>query len=108
LGNGYIYLLECVSDWETTYKIGYTRNKDIKKRIKGLQTGNKDRISCVELFYSKHGRKIETSLHNLYSHKRMVGEWFSLELFDVANFQMSCEKLEENFNMLEEYDNPFL
>jgi len=101
-------LLECVSDWETTYKIGYTRNKDIKKRIKGLQTGNKDRIKCIDSFESFHGRKVETALHNLYSYKNEGGEWFKLELNDIINFKNACQKLEENFTLLDQYQNPFL
>ena len=108
MGKGYIYLFECVSDWETTYKIGYTRNKDFKKRISGLQTGNKDKIRCVEYFTSLHGRKVETAMHNLYSYKRKGGEWFDLELSDITNFQNACQKLEDNFTILEEHNNPFL
>ncbi|NPV12878.1 MAG: hypothetical protein HPY57_13990 [Ignavibacteria bacterium] len=102
--NGYIYLFKCVSDYETTYKIGYTRNKDFKKRIKGLQTGNKDKITCIDFFKTKYGRMVETTLHNLYSHKRKGGEWFELDLQDVVNFKLSCQKIEDNFKALELYN----
>ena len=97
---GYIYLLECSSDWETTYKIGYTKNQDISKRIKGLQTGNKDRIKCVTFFETNHGRKVETALHNLLSYKNQGGEWFNLTLDEVVNFKSFCKKLESNFDAL--------
>jgi hypothetical protein len=107
LAKGYIYLLECVSDWETTYKIGYTRNKDIKKRIKNLQTGNKDKIKCIDSFESMHGRKVETAMHNFYSFKRQGGEWFNLDNTDVLNFQLLCQKLEDNFDILDNFNNPF-
>jgi hypothetical protein len=108
LAKGYIYLLECVSDYETTYKIGYTRNKDTKQRIKNLQTGNKDKIKCIDLFETHHGRKVETALHNMYSFKRQGGEWFDLGLDDVLNFQKACSQIEENYDILEKYDNPFI
>lgn len=109
MAKGYVYLLECVSDYETSYKIGYTRNKDIKKRIKNLQTGNKDKIKCIDFYCSeKYARKIETSLHNFYSFKRQGGEWFDLDNTDIINFQYLCHKLEENFELLEKYNNPFL
>ena len=107
MAKGYIYLFECVSDWEVTYKIGYTRNRDFKIRIKNLQTGNKDKIKCIDYFETNHGRKIETSIHNLYSHKRQGGEWFELELTDITNFRNLCQKLETNFNILESSNNEF-
>ena len=101
-------MFECVSDYDTTYKIGYTRNKDFKKRISALQTGNKDKIKCIDYFMSFHGCKIETALHNLYSYKNEGGEWFYLELNDIINFKNVCQKLEDNFTTLKEYNNPFL
>ena len=108
MAKGYIYLLECVSNWDTTYKIGYTRNKDIKKRIKGLQTGNKDKIVCIDKFESTPGRTVETALHNFYSYKRQVGEWFELEFEDVLSFQDICKRIEENLDLLEKSNNPFI
>ena len=109
MAKGYVYLLECVSDYETTYKIGYTRNKDIKKRIRGLQTGNKDKIKCIDVFESqKHAKKIEIALHSFYSYKRKVGEWFDLDFSDVNKFQLICGKVEENFDILENNNNSFI
>lgn len=96
----YIYLLECISDWETTYKIGYTKHKDVYKRIKGLQTGNKDRIKCIDVFETKHGRKVETALHNMYSFKNKGGEWFDLDLSHIVKFQDMCKKIEENLDII--------
>lgn len=108
MAKGFIYLLECCSDWETIYKIGYTRNKDIKKRIRGLQTGNKDKIKCVYMFPSIHGRQVETSLHHFYSFKRKNGEWFELELNDVVVFKETCQKIEDNLTLLKKFNNPFI
>ena len=107
--NGYIYLFETVSTYETKYKIGYTRNKaTLKKRVKALQTGNPEKIHIVDYFPTKHGRKIETTLHTIYSQKRLEGEWFDLEDYDVKNFIESCNKLENSFDVLVEQGNPFI
>lgn len=108
MASGYVYLLECVSDYDTTYKIGFTRNKDIKKRIKNLQTGNKNKIKCINLFKTNHGRNVETALHNLYSYKREGGEWFDLELQDVITFKETCEMIENNLDILENMNNPYM
>lgn len=107
MAKGYIYLFECVSDYETTYKIGFTRNKDMKKRIRGLQTGNKDKIKCIDIFETKHSRSVETALHQFYSFKREGGEWFDLDLVDVVNFKSTCQRIEDNIDILEDYNNPF-
>ena len=107
--NGFIYLFETVSEYETKYKIGYTRNKaTLKKRVKALQTGNPEKIHIVEHFPTKHGRKVEITLHSIYSQKRLEGEWFDLERYDVEEFHESCEKLESNFDILVESGNPFV
>lgn len=109
MAKGYVYLLECVSNYETSYKIGYTRNKDIKKRIISLQTGNKDKIRCIDSFESQnYAKQIETALHNFYSYIREGGEWFELEYSDVNKFQSICKKMEENFDLLEKYNNNFI
>lgn len=107
--NGFIYLFESVSDYETQYKIGFTRNKStLKKRIQNLQTGNPNKIKIVNYFKTKWGRKVETTLHYIYSYKKLEGEWFNLELYDVTTFIDSCEKIEKNFDVLKEHQNPFL
>lgn len=108
MAEGYIYLFECVSDYETIYKIGFTRNKDFKKRIRGLQTGNKDKITCIDFFQTQFGRKVETILHNLYLHKRKGGEWFELDLQDVILFKINCQKVEDNLKILDSYGNIFM
>jgi hypothetical protein len=91
------------------YKIGYTRNKStLKKRVKQLQTGNPDKIKILNFHETKHGRKVETALHNVYSMKRLEGEWFELEVYDAKNFNDTCNKLESNFDYLVENQNPFI
>jgi hypothetical protein len=106
---GYIYLFKSISEHENLYKIGYTKNKNtLKKRVKQLQTGNPNKIKMVNYFESYHGRKIETTLHNIYSTRRLEGEWFDLDEYDVDNFIESCKKIEDNFDILSEYKNPYI
>jgi cyclopropane fatty-acyl-phospholipid synthase-like methyltransferase len=102
---GFVYLLECVSDYDTSYKIGFTKNKNISKRISSLQTGNKDKIKCINMFETDHGRKLETYLHNHYNYCKLNGEWFNLNISDVSNFDKTCQNAEKNFNAL--IENPF-
>lgn len=104
---GYIYLLECADNDETVYKIGYTKYNNSTKRIRGLQTGNKDEIKEVYMFETKFNQKLEIAIHNHYTHGRCKkGEWFRLDLKNVVEFIPLCQKLENMFDSLK--DNPFL
>jgi hypothetical protein len=101
---GFIYLLECSNDDSTLYKIGYTK-KSVKSRIDKLQTGNPYQIREIANFESSHGRRVESTLHNLYKHKNIKNEWFNLDIKEVANFIQNCERIEKTFDSLKE--NPF-
>ena len=80
MAKGYVYLLECVSNYETSYKIGYTRNKDIKKRIISLQTGNKDKIRCIDSFESQnYAKQIETALNKYFGDDERYGGCYSYD-----------------------------
>lgn len=105
---GYIYLLESNIDYEQYHKIGFTKNKDIYcNRLPNIGTGNPGEIKVLYLFETKHNRKVETSLHYYFGSKRGKGEWFKLEITDINNFIKICEKLETNFDILKENENPF-
>ena len=109
MANGLIYLIESVGNYDTRYKVGFSRNNNtVKKRLSAIQTGNPDRCKIIELFSTKHGRKVETSIHNLYSHIRMEGEWFAFDLMDVNSFIETCKKIENNMDILDDMNNPFL
>lgn len=104
---GFIYLLECSDNDDTVYKIGYTKHQETKKRIKGLQTGNKDEIKEVYMFETKYNQKLESVLHRMFAQNRCKkGEWFSMDLKNVVNFIPLCKQIEKNFDNLK--DNPFL
>lgn len=94
---GYIYLMESIRDYDTIYKIGYSKNPN--KRIKNIQTGNDGLVKIIEVFETKHGKKLETFLHNLYSHKRKNMEWFDLNIDDINLFQINCSKIENSLDI---------
>ena len=100
-----IYLIESIRDYDTTYKIGYTRSKNAKNRIKALQTGNDGNLKIVHEFQTKHGIIIEKSLHNFYKHKNIKNEWFNLDIEDITNFINMCQKIEDNITTLKNHGN---
>lgn len=100
-----IYLIESVRDYDTVYKIGYTKSDNAKNRITQLQTGNDGKLKIIYEYHTKYGTTLEKSLHNRYLPNKIKNEWFNLDISDVANFINTCEKIENNFKALK--DNPF-
>jgi hypothetical protein len=79
--NSIVYLLKT----KDAYKIGVTTTT-IEKRIKQLQTGNPNIISCVyyeKVSCDKTMYAIEKMLHKEYKHKNILGEWFTLSNDEV-------------------------
>lgn len=83
---GIIYIMKC--ERTSLYKIGLTTG-DINLRLKSLKTAN----PSIILF--KHYAEVmdlyekERDLHNLFSKKRVDGEWFELnesDLFEIDLF----------------------
>jgi hypothetical protein len=97
----YIYLMESIRDYDTVYKIGFSKSPN--DRLPNIQTGNDGNVKIVSIFYSKHGRRVETALHNFYSHCKKNMEWFALDLKEVYDFIPLCEKIESNFDHLENF-----
>ena len=97
-----IYLIECKRDYDTVYKIGYSKCKP-NSRASQLQTGNDGKLKVLYIFESLHERKVETALHALLSHKRGHGEWYKMDLADVQNFKPLCQKIENNLNILQDF-----
>jgi hypothetical protein len=54
---------------------------------------------------SEYPYRIETMLHNHFSAKNVLNEWFDLSHEDVVNFRNICKIMEERIKCLE--DNPF-
>lgn len=93
-----IYLLKCEN--EAYYKIGIT--KDIEKRINTLQTGNPEKIKIISTYDSPLANKIEKTLHNIYSHLKMNGEWFNFSIKEELEFQEICKTIEKNLIYIEQ------
>lgn len=92
----FIYLLR---NDDGEYKIGFTKN-DARHRINQLLTGTSQELILEYLFETKHNRKVETALHNLYKHKNIKREFFRLDIEDVKDFPRKCQLLENNFDLL--------
>ncbi len=103
-----IYLLSSILDYEEYHKIGYSTNKStLLKRFDNIKTSNPGNMKILYTFNTKHNRKVETALHNYFNNKQVNREWFKLNIEDVNNFKKICEKLENNFNILLENNNPY-
>jgi len=79
---GYVYLINQRNT--SVYKIGFTTDQKIEKRLKGLQTGNAAVLDITGYFQCS-GVKTEGNVHKLFSSQRLQGEWFELENKDVYN-----------------------
>jgi hypothetical protein len=92
----FIYLL--TNDF-VQFKIGISKN--VKKRIKQLQTGNSQEINLIKYYKSeKYYKNIETALHNTFNHKKILNEWFKLDAIDIEQFEIICSKIEENLKFM--------
>jgi hypothetical protein len=99
---GYIYLI-CDPSIDA-FKIGVTRN--IKSnRIKKLQTGNPTELHIVKTYKCDYPFRLEKMLHNKFSNKRDLNEWFALDTHDIINFSNTCNEINETIKCL--LDNPF-
>lgn len=92
----FVYLIR--SDLTGHYKIGIA--KSIKNRMKQLQTGQSSTLTLIDSFESEYASKIEKTLHNLYSHYRLEGEWFEFSVKEVSEFKNMCIKISNNFKFL--------
>lgn len=101
--SGYVYLL-CENGDNELYKIGVTGGS-IENRIKKLQTGNGNKLLCVNSFLSSRPYKLEKMLHAHFFSDREEGEWFLLSKEQVESFIPLCEQYEGIIEALKE--NPF-
>jgi hypothetical protein len=88
------------------YKIGIA--KDPKQRIRQLQTGNPDSMKLIEIYQSENAFKIETALHNRFSHVRQSGEWFDLSVTEEVKFIEMCRSIDESIQFLKKMENIFV
>jgi len=100
---GTIYLLNMIDT--NYYKIGVTR-RNVKDRLRELQTGCPDEIILVKNFDCEYYRKVEAWLHKKHTTKRVEGEWFILDEGDINQFESDCQKISDTIQLLIE-ENPF-
>ena len=104
MDKSFIYLIESVDNFETIYKIGYTKNKP-SLRVKQLQTGTGSDLKLICEYQTEFGTKLENVLHYYYGDKRVRNEWFRLDLEDIIDFERTCKMLENNMRLLVESEN---
>ena len=98
---GYVYLIEDIDN--KRYKIGVT--KDLKKRLRNLQTGNSNQIQLLESFKSEYPFRLETMLHNKFKQFHHYNEWYELDKNSVDEFLNLCKYFDDIIIALK--DNPF-
>jgi hypothetical protein len=87
--NCFIYLVKCGN----YYKIGLTKN--IKSRIKSLQTGASQKLQLIDFFETSQPQKDEKLLHDFLSRFHSTGEWFALPWYIVesrSEWFFSCDE----------------
>jgi hypothetical protein len=107
-----VYLIHNVK--EDIFKVGVSKNS--LKRVKQLQTGSGNQIVLKGFYRTEIAYKIESTIHNLWSYKKYIGddftnlegEWFVLSIEDIISFKDFCKKIEDNFNKLKQMSNPFI
>lgn len=92
---GYVYLIRNNS---FEYKIGMTK-QNVNKRLKQLQTGNSQDLLLVKFLLVENYKKVEKSLHNHFSNKRINREWFNLNKKDVKKFEMFAKTYENSIKV---------
>ena len=85
-GEGYIYIAK--AGISNHYKIGFTANSDIDKRISAHQTSSPERLDRIGSF-PVSSIKTEKTIHKKFSHKKVRGEWFELSDEEVKDLLSS-------------------
>jgi hypothetical protein len=74
---GVVYVVASDGYW----KIGVTYG-NVQDRIRSMQTGNPHEISLVWSIRHLQPEQAEARLHAAFDHKRVRGEWFTLDMSD--------------------------
>jgi hypothetical protein len=80
----YVYLI--INDDNNLCKIGITNN--LRQRFKRLINSGGINLSILitlecEIDYDEHPLIIEKFIHKYFKHKKIVGEWFNLDIKDI-------------------------
>jgi hypothetical protein len=80
--------------YNNNVKIGKTKN--VKDRIKSLQTGNPNRLCVYYEIYVPISINLEALLHKKYADKRIGGEWFD---FTIDKLNDEIKILQDTYNI---------
>ncbi len=83
---GYVYIAKV--GISNHYKIGFTANSDIDKRISAHQTSSHERLEKIGAF-PVSSKRTEKTIHKIFSHRKVRGEWFELSDEEVENLLSS-------------------
>ena len=75
----YVYIIEC----DGYYKIG--RAKDVKRRLKQLQTGTPSTMIVIREYATEQAPKLEAYLHQRLYKRNVRGEWFAPLTLELAD-----------------------
>ena len=79
---GFVYFV-CVKETMRPFKIGFTRDANLKRRLSNLQMGSYQRLIVYSHIKTRHCEDLERLLHDLCESKRCIGEWFDITSRDV-------------------------
>lgn len=98
-GITYVYVIYSTSGY---FKIGISRDPD--KRLKNIDRGTltpfENKFLCLIPFPDEKAKTMEAYLHNKYAAKRVNGEWFRLDPFDIA-FLVALETRLDDYWLIE-------
>lgn len=78
---GFLYVIQ--QGESDLYKIGWTADADITRRMAGLQTASPEKLS-IKGSFSASSRQTETTLHRMLAAHKQRGEWFRLSTEQVS------------------------
>ena len=88
---GRLYIIAEKDNKNNPYKIGITVSSNVYVRLSALQTSH---WVDLEIYYTSPllggVDKVERFIHNLYSDKRVRGEWFNLDQSDIEDIKSLC------------------
>ena len=96
---GCVYLIE--DENNQVYKIGASRNNALK-RMKQLQTGNANELKVLFKYDCDYPYRLESILHNRFSHRKVFNEWYSLSLEEVVNFEKTCQEVDNIIEVMKD------
>ncbi len=78
--SGYVYIIQ--EEGSNFFKIGFTQDINIEKRLSSLQVGNPKKLVIRGFFYTA-SQDTEKILQQLMSDKKVSGEWYELGDRDI-------------------------